>query len=271
MNIGSKIRDIRNEHNMNQQQFADIFHVTRQTVSNWENNKNYPDLAVLTKMSDTFEVPLDILLKEDTLYIQKVDAAGRKASGRKKIILILLLVSFVMSALCIWGFAHSFEATKDANRVKTATDVKMWVALPGATPSFALTRTFDAEDYYNMSQRKQQKQEDTVSGRIEGDIPAIFVKDNTPVTLIFQDLTYYNLKPDKISRVSAKLFNYSTIETTEKELPFSMDNGILTLKFKPGSIKFSQEDEEWYNCVITVEYTIDGKSYVSMTALTLFE
>ncbi len=41
MNIGSKIIEIRKKRNMTQEDFAKIFHVTRQTVSNWENQKSY--------------------------------------------------------------------------------------------------------------------------------------------------------------------------------------------------------------------------------------
>lgn len=40
MNIGKKIIEIRKERNMTQEDFANIFHVTRQTVSNWENEKS---------------------------------------------------------------------------------------------------------------------------------------------------------------------------------------------------------------------------------------
>ena len=41
MNIGAKIIEIRKKRNMTQEDFAKIFHVTRQTVSNWENQKSY--------------------------------------------------------------------------------------------------------------------------------------------------------------------------------------------------------------------------------------
>lgn len=49
MNIGKKIIEIRKERNMAQEDFANIFHVTRQTVSNWENEKSYPDLQTLIR------------------------------------------------------------------------------------------------------------------------------------------------------------------------------------------------------------------------------
>lgn len=53
MNIGKKIIEIRKERNMTQEDFANIFHVTRQTVSNWENEKSYPDLQTLIRIFES--------------------------------------------------------------------------------------------------------------------------------------------------------------------------------------------------------------------------
>ena len=45
MNIGKKIIEIRKERNMTQEDFANIFHVTRQTVSNWGKRKKLSRFA----------------------------------------------------------------------------------------------------------------------------------------------------------------------------------------------------------------------------------
>ena len=58
---------------MTQEDFAKIFHVTRQTVSNWENQKSYPDLQTLVQISDEFDVSIDTLLKEDMVMVKKID------------------------------------------------------------------------------------------------------------------------------------------------------------------------------------------------------
>ena len=73
MNIGAKIIEIRKKRNMTQEDFAKIFHVTRQTVSNWENQKSYPDLQTLVQISDEFDVSLDTLLKGDMVMVKKID------------------------------------------------------------------------------------------------------------------------------------------------------------------------------------------------------
>lgn len=62
MSIGKQILELRQERNMTQAEFGEIFHVTRQTISNWENEKSYPDLQILVDMSNIFEISLDKLL-----------------------------------------------------------------------------------------------------------------------------------------------------------------------------------------------------------------
>ena len=47
--------------------------MTRQTVSNWENGKSYPELQILVSISDQFDVSLDTLLKEDSKMVQSID------------------------------------------------------------------------------------------------------------------------------------------------------------------------------------------------------
>ena len=73
MNIGNQISAIRKEHQLTQEKFGELFHVTRQTVSNWENEKSYPDLNILIAISNRFGISLDQLLKEDGKMVQAID------------------------------------------------------------------------------------------------------------------------------------------------------------------------------------------------------
>ena len=73
MNIGNQILNIRKENQLTQEEFGKLFHVTRQTISNWENGKSYPDLQVLVDISNQFGVSLDTLLKEDSKMVQSID------------------------------------------------------------------------------------------------------------------------------------------------------------------------------------------------------
>lgn len=51
MNLGDKLIKLRKDNKMSQEQFAEEIGVTRQTVSNWENYKNYPDISTIVKIS----------------------------------------------------------------------------------------------------------------------------------------------------------------------------------------------------------------------------
>ena len=73
MNIGNQILNIRKDNQLTQEEFSKLFHVTRQTVSNQENGKSYPDLQILVSMSNQFDISLDTLLKKDSKMVQSMD------------------------------------------------------------------------------------------------------------------------------------------------------------------------------------------------------
>jgi transcriptional regulator with XRE-family HTH domain len=99
---------------MTQEEFARKFHVTRQTVSNWENEKSYPDLLTLVNISNEFQVSLDSMLKEDKQMASKLNKEikiGRKA----KVILLGTIGSIIFLSvvwLLIWNDAKSVTEKK---------------------------------------------------------------------------------------------------------------------------------------------------------------
>ena len=63
LDIGEKIKTSRKEAGFTQEDAADGIGVSRQTILSWENNKSYPDIISVIKMSDIYNVSLDYLLK----------------------------------------------------------------------------------------------------------------------------------------------------------------------------------------------------------------
>ena len=57
--IGCKIKAARIEKKLTQEQVAELLGVSRQTISNWENEKSYPDIISVIKMSECYDVSLD--------------------------------------------------------------------------------------------------------------------------------------------------------------------------------------------------------------------
>ena len=73
MQLGQMIVKMRKDYGLTQDDFAQKFNVTRQTVSNWENEKSYPDLQMLIDISNQFEISLDTLIKEDSKMVKAID------------------------------------------------------------------------------------------------------------------------------------------------------------------------------------------------------
>ena len=59
MDIGTKIKNARISANLTQEQVAEALDVSRQTISNWENEKTYPDIVSVVKMSHLYNISLD--------------------------------------------------------------------------------------------------------------------------------------------------------------------------------------------------------------------
>ena len=74
MEIGSQIKKLRNAVGLSQEELAEKIYVTRQTISNWENEKSYPDIHSLLSLSSLFEISLDQLIKGDIeIMKQEID------------------------------------------------------------------------------------------------------------------------------------------------------------------------------------------------------
>lgn len=56
---------------MSQEELSEKVYVTRQTISNWENGKSYPDIHSLLLLSSLFEISLDELIKGDIELMKK--------------------------------------------------------------------------------------------------------------------------------------------------------------------------------------------------------
>lgn len=94
MNIRNQLKKYRKIYGLSQEDLAEIIHVSRQTISNWETGKSYPDLQSLLLLSDHFTISLDELIKGD------VDTMKREVTIAKMNRLTLILIgSFVLTLI----------------------------------------------------------------------------------------------------------------------------------------------------------------------------
>ncbi len=72
MQIGNQVKKYREGLNLSQEELADKIFVTRQTISNWENNKNYPDIKSISLLCNLFNVSIDQFIEGDIEEMKKI-------------------------------------------------------------------------------------------------------------------------------------------------------------------------------------------------------
>lgn len=102
---------------MTQEQVAGLLEVSRQTISNWENAKSYPDIVSVIKMSECYDVSLDYLLKGEQKmntyydYLEESTNVVKNNTKRNKTVTILsYLMIWTVSMLVFWVFKGGIDA-----------------------------------------------------------------------------------------------------------------------------------------------------------------
>ena len=94
MNLSEKIKKLRAENKLTQEQLAKNLQVSRSTISSWETGRSYPDLEMLIDICDRFNVSLDFLLREDEKMVRKLNFASKQ---RKILITVVGVLTILLA------------------------------------------------------------------------------------------------------------------------------------------------------------------------------
>lgn len=110
MTFGEKLSKLRKEYNYTQEQLADLFGVSRQSVSKWESDIAYPETDKIIEMGKLFDCSMDYLLKESVTekcganakgFVEKVEKTGKRIMTDKnkcKAKKILKIIGIIFAA-----------------------------------------------------------------------------------------------------------------------------------------------------------------------------
>ena len=105
MELGTQIRKYRNERTLSQEALAEKVYVSRQPVSNWENDKSYPDVNSLVLLSEVFEISLDQLIKGDVeMMKEQIDQTDQKKFERLSNIFTILFLAVLITPVPLVHF-----------------------------------------------------------------------------------------------------------------------------------------------------------------------
>lgn len=143
MELNKQIRKYRSVLKLSQEELADKIYVTRQSISNWETGKNYPDIHSLILMSTLFEITLDQLIKGDLEMMKKEikteDIMEMEKQGKVFFVLLALTVLSIaplyfylkLYGFIIWGaialfsilYSLKLEKFKKENDIQTYKEI----------------------------------------------------------------------------------------------------------------------------------------------------
>lgn len=105
MELGKQIKRYRKERALSQDVLAEKVYVSRQTVSNWENDKSYPDVNSLVLLSEVFEVSLDQLIKGDVKMMkEQINKEDQKRFGHLSWIFTVMLLATMLTPIPLAHF-----------------------------------------------------------------------------------------------------------------------------------------------------------------------
>ncbi|WP_306485470.1 helix-turn-helix domain-containing protein [Anaerococcus sp.] len=102
MLIGDKLKEARLKKNMTQEEVAEKIFVSRQSISNWENNKTYPDIGNVIALSDLYDVSLDELLKGSDNFMKHLEESTDLVKSNKKLIGLIILALIIVVAMALF-------------------------------------------------------------------------------------------------------------------------------------------------------------------------
>jgi transcriptional regulator with XRE-family HTH domain len=148
VDIGIKMKNARKAAQLTQEQVAQELGVSRQTISNWENSKTYPDIVSVVKLSDLYKISLDLLLKEEkpmSSYLDYLDESTNVVKSKRSLGKLILVMTYVViwafSLLVFWFFAGASDAMAYSLMF-------LWILLPVTT--FVISLLIGKNNYWGQ-------------------------------------------------------------------------------------------------------------------------
>lgn len=104
MDFGGQIKKLRQTKNYTQEDLGKILHVSRQTISSWENNRNLPDLEMVVFIAEYFSLSLDQLILGDDVMTKKLVKDGSDLRKSRYNLVCGLLILLGALSILLKGF-----------------------------------------------------------------------------------------------------------------------------------------------------------------------
>ena len=160
METGARIKAYRLAAHLSQEELAEQIFVTRQTLSNWETGKTYPDINSLLRLGAVFNVSLDELVKGDIQKMkEEIKAEDIRFFKKESNVFTALMIIMVISAvpLLLWDRLYGMI---------------VWLFICGVTMVYAfrvekLKKLHDIHSYREIVAFNEGKRLDEIQSAVE--------------------------------------------------------------------------------------------------------
>ena len=106
--VGKNIKKYREQKGLTQEQLAEQLNVTRQAVSNWENQKTQPDVETLHKISCVLECSVEELIYGTQRKVTIINNINKKTvtEGLSFGSALAIVISYVQWKSIGWAILH---------------------------------------------------------------------------------------------------------------------------------------------------------------------
>lgn len=109
MELGKQIKKLRHEKSLSQEKLAEMVYVSRQTISNWENDKSYPDIHSLLLLSQVLDVAIDQLIKGDIeIMKEQINQDDIKKFGYLSNIFAIMMLATIITPIPLVQYLSYF-------------------------------------------------------------------------------------------------------------------------------------------------------------------
>lgn len=116
--LGERISELRNKHNLTQKELANRIYVSDKTISKWETGKSMPDLSTLYLLAETFEISMIELLQlkgeqtDPSKTIMSAYNREKRTVYYRSAILSTIIISMLICSMYIFYRAQDNRVTK---------------------------------------------------------------------------------------------------------------------------------------------------------------
>lgn len=105
MKLSEKLKYCRTKANLTQGEVSDLIHVSRKTISGWENDRSFPDINGLVALSDLYHVSVDDLVRDDRL-LEHYAIESKHNKREQKVMKYAYYVNILMWLVSYLNFFH---------------------------------------------------------------------------------------------------------------------------------------------------------------------